>query len=155
MDCICSTDVLCEADWERKGIVHNQWTLAARRWLFRTGPRYGRGVHSVNRLRWLRMVCMDIHALWLPGFPQQFLWMGSTDPIGLWGEYANSLTAHFWEVSHYVDGPRWSQFLVGDVSTTVLLCVAHWNVWYHLQSSSWFAAHPLPFLCRRWWGPSK
>ena len=32
------------------------------------------------------------------------------------------------------------------VSTIQLLCVAHWNVWRHLQS----------FLCRWWWwGPSK
>ena len=34
-------------------------------------------------------------------------------------------------------------------------CVAHWNIWCHLPSSSWFAAYPLSFLCRRWWGPSK
>ena len=42
-----------------------------------------------------------------------------------------------------MDGLRWSQYLLGDVSTTELLCVAHWNTLRHLQSSSWFAAYPL------------
>ena len=79
----------------------------------------------------------------------------STDPIDVSGEYANSLTAWFLEVAHYVDGSRWSQFLVRDVSTTELLCVAHWHVWHDLQSSSLFAAYRLSFLYRRWWSPSK
>ena len=38
---------LCEAEWERMG------------------HRYGRRARSVNRLRWLRMVCVNIQALWL------------------------------------------------------------------------------------------
>ena len=51
-------------------------------------------------------------------------------------------------------GPRWSQSVVGDVSTPELLCAAHWNVWRHLLSR-WFAAYPLTFFCRRWWAPNK
>ena len=33
----------------------------------------------------------------------------------------------------------------------VLLCVPHLSIWRHLQTSSWFAAYPLTFLCRRLW----
>ena len=83
-----------------------QWSLAACRCLFRMGPRYGRWAHSVNHLRWLRMVCVDIWALWHPGFTQQFLWMVFTDHLGVWGEYANPLMVWFLEVAHYVDGSR-------------------------------------------------
>ena len=119
------------------------------------GPRYGRRTGRVNRLRWLRMVCVDIQALWHPGFLQQFSWMVSIDPIGVWGEKANPLTEWCLEVAHYVDGSRWSQSVLGDVSITELLCMAHWNVWRYLQSSSWFAAHPLSFLCRRRWDPTR
>ena len=54
-----------------------QWSLAARHCLFRMGPRYRRRTCSVNRLRWLRMVCVNIRALWRPGFLQYFLWMVS------------------------------------------------------------------------------
>ena len=132
-----------------------QWSLAARYCLFRMGPQYGRQAHSVNRLRWLRAVCVDIRAMWCPSFLQQFSWMISTDPIDDWGEYANSLTVWFLEVTHFMGGSRWFQFLVDNVSTTELFCVAHWNIWLHLQSSSWFAPNLLSFHCRRWWGPSK
>ena len=118
------------------------------------GPRYGRRARSVNCLKCLCVVCVDIRALPRPRFPQQFMWMVSTDPIDVWGEYANYLTGWFLEVGHYVDGSRWSQFLVGDVVTTELLCVANQSIWRYLQSAS-FAAHPLLVLCRRWWGPSK
>ena len=48
--------------------------------------------------------------------------------------------AWFLGVAHYVDGFRWSQSLVGDILTTELLCVAHWNAWCHLQFPNWFAA---------------
>ena len=98
--------------------------------------------------------------MWISGhhdvlvFLKQFLWMVSTDPIGVWGLYTNPLTAWFLEVAHNVDGSRWSQCLVCNVSTTEFLCVAQWNVWRHLQSSSWFAAYPLSFVCRRLWGLS-
>ena len=107
---------------ERRCAV-TQRSLAAHRCLFSMGPRYGRRARSVNRLRWLRIV--DIRALWRPGFLQQFLWMVSADPIIVWGEYANPLTTWFLEVAHYVDGTRWSQSLVGDVSTTEYCCVWH------------------------------
>ena len=135
----------------------NQWGLAARRCLFSIGPQYGRRARRVSRLRWLRMVYVDIRVLWRPGFLQYFLWMVPINPIeaNVWGEYANSLRGWLLEAAYYVDGSWWSQFPVGDVSTTELLSVAHWHVWRHLQSSSWFAAHPLSFLCRRWWAPSK
>ena len=46
-----------------------QWSLAACRCLFRMGHQYGRWARGVNRLRWLRMVCVDIRPLWRPGFP--------------------------------------------------------------------------------------
>ena len=98
-------------------------SLVAHHCLFRMGPRYGHWVRSVNCLRWLRIVCVDIRALWCPAFLQQFLWMVSTDPIGVWGQYANPLTAWFLGVAHYVDGSRWFQSLVGDASTTC--CVWH------------------------------
>ena len=40
-----------------------QWSLAARPCLFKMGPRYGHGAHSVNHL-----VCVDIRMLWHPVF---------------------------------------------------------------------------------------
>ena len=86
---------------------------------------------------------------------QYSLWMVSTEVIGVWGEYANPLTVWFLGVAHYVGGSRWSQSLAGNVSTVDLLCVVHWNISCYLQSSNWFAAFPLTFFCRRWWGPSK
>ena len=46
----------------------NQWSLVARRCLFRMGPRSGRRAHSVNRLRWSCFVCVDIWVLWRPVF---------------------------------------------------------------------------------------
>ena len=61
-----------------------QWNLVARHCLFRMGPRYGRRAPSINRPRWFRMVCVDIRALWRSVFLHQFLWMVSTDPIGVW-----------------------------------------------------------------------
>ena len=105
---------------KKRRCTATQWGLAAHRCLFRMGPQYGRRARSVNRLRWLRMVCVDILSLWRPGFLQQVLWMVSTDPLRVWGEYANPLTAWFLGVAHYVDGSRWSQSLVGDVSATVV-----------------------------------
>ena len=83
-----------------------QWGLVARRCLCRMGPRCGRRASSVNRLRWLRMVCVDIWALWRPGFPPQFLWVVSTDLIVVWRDYTNLLTVWFLGVTHYVDGSR-------------------------------------------------
>ena len=44
-----------------------QWGLVARRCLSRMGPRHGRRACSVNHPRWLRMLCLDIRALWRPG----------------------------------------------------------------------------------------
>ena len=52
--------------WRRCTV--NQWSFVARRCLFRMRPRYCRRVCSVNRLRWLRVVCVDIRALWRPDF---------------------------------------------------------------------------------------
>ena len=46
-----------------------QWSHAARRCRFTMGPRYGSRVRSLNRLRWLRVVYVDIRVLWRPGFP--------------------------------------------------------------------------------------
>ena len=132
-----------------------QWGLVAHHCLCRIGPRYGGRTSSVNRLRWLRIVCVDIWALWRPGFLPQFLWVVSTDLIVVWRDYTNPLTVWFLEVAHYVDDSKWSKSLVGVVSTTWLWCVAHWNVWRHLQFQSRFAAYPLSFLCRRRGGPGK
>ena len=75
-----------------------QWSLEARRCLLRMGPRYGRLARSVNGLRWLRLVCVDIRALWCPAVSITVLvWSPSVsiDPIGVWGEYVNPLTAWF------------------------------------------------------------
>ena len=60
MDFIWSREVLCGADWETKG-------LAARRYRFRICAQYRCRGHSVNRLWWLRVVCVYIRALWRPG----------------------------------------------------------------------------------------
>ena len=49
-------------DWERRCTV-TQRSLAAGRSLLRMGPWYGLRAC----LRWLRMVCVDIRALWSPG----------------------------------------------------------------------------------------
>ena len=43
---------------------HSPWHCAARHCLFKMGPRYGRRARSVNRLRLLRMVCVNTWALW-------------------------------------------------------------------------------------------
>ena len=132
-----------------------QWSHAARRCLFRMGPRYGRPACRVNRLRWLHVICVDIGAWWHPAF---FATVPVDDHHGshmCLRRICNPLMAWFLEVAHYVDGSRWLQSHVDNVSTTGLLCVAHWNVWRHLQFWSWFAAYSLPFLCRRWWGPCK
>ena len=50
----------------RRYIV-TRWSLAARHCLFRMGLWCGRRECSVNRLRWLRMVSVDILSLWRPG----------------------------------------------------------------------------------------
>ena len=42
---------------------------------------------------------------------QQFLWMASTDPIGVSGEYANPVTVWFLEVAYHMGGSRWSESL--------------------------------------------
>ena len=52
---------------KEKRCTATQWSLAARRCLFRMGPRYGHWAHSVNRLRLLRMAYMDIRLLWRHG----------------------------------------------------------------------------------------
>ena len=129
VDCIWSMEDVCKADWETQGVVPYPMEHCSTLLPIQGGAS-------------LR-------------FRQPFLWIASTDPIDVRGECANSLTGWFLEVSHYFYGSKWSQFLVGDVSITELLCVAHWNGWRHLQSSSWFAAHPLSFLCRQWWGLGK
>ena len=67
MDYIWPREVLSEPDWQMKRrYTVTQWSLVARRGLFRMGPRYGRRACSVNRLRWLRMVCVDIRPSWRP-----------------------------------------------------------------------------------------
>ena len=126
-----------------------RWSLAAHRCLFRMGP-WARGV---NRLRWVRMVCVGVRTFWRPCVSAKVILDGLHWCV--WGEYANPFTGWFLEVANYLDGFRWPKSLVGDASTTELSCVAHWNVWHHLQSSSWFAASPLSFLCQRRWGLSK
>ena len=93
-----------------------RWSLTAHCCLFRMGPGYGLWAHSVNRLRWLRMVCVDIQTLWHPGVSET-----------VWDEYANPLTAWFLEVAHYMDGSRWSQSLVVPFSrwSQSLWCLNH------------------------------
>ena len=46
---------------------------AARHCLFKMGPRYSRRARSVNRLRLLRMVCVNVWAWWRPGVPPTVL----------------------------------------------------------------------------------
>ena len=115
----------------------------------------GRRARNINRLRWLCIVCVAIifGRYDVLVFLQQFLWMASIDPIGVWGEYANLMMVWFLDVAHCVDGSRWSQSLLGNVLTTEFLWGAH--AWRHPQSSGWFAAYPLSSLCRRWWYPSE
>ena len=122
-----------------------QWSLAARRCLFRWGPWCGRRTRSVNRLRRLRMVCVDIWALWRPRASATVL----VDGLHRSHSYANPVMVWFLEVAHYVVGSRCSQSLLGDVSIIELLCVAHWHIWRHLQSSSWHAGYPMSSLCQR------
>ena len=66
-------------------------------------------------------------------------------PIKFWSEYANPVMVWLLEVTHYVDG------LVVPISCRQclnhrIIGVSHWNVWRHLQPSSWFAAYPLSLL---------
>ena len=151
INCMWSREVLCEADWEKKSIV--PWPSGA----LQHAAAYSQSSGTQCKNAW------DDYAwsLWIFGhynvlvFQQQFLWMVSTEPLGVWSEYANPLMACLLGVAHNMDGSRLSQSLVGDVLTTELLFVAYWNSWHHLQSSSWFAAYSLSFHCWRWWGPSK
>ena len=70
-------------------------------------------IYSVSCLRFLRMSVWILRRYEVQGFWQYFLWMVSTDPIVVWDEYANPLSAWLFEVAHYVGGSRWSQSLVG------------------------------------------
>ena len=75
MDCIWSEEVLCEVDWKRKCVISSRsgalhHGAAYSGW----GPTpYGRRARSVNRLIWLRMVCVDIRTLWRPGASETVL----------------------------------------------------------------------------------
>ena len=97
---------------------------------------------------------MDIRALWRPGVLHQFL----TDPMPIWGGYTNPIKAWLPEAAHYVDGSRWSQSVVGDVSTTESVCVCGKlkclapSAFLKLVCS--IPAYPLSFPCQRWWGLS-
>ena len=103
-----------------------RWSLAAHRCLFSMGTR----TRGVSRLRWVRIVCVDVRTFWRPCFCKSYFGLSSLI-ICIWGEYANPFTARFREEAHYVDGFKWPKSLVGDVSTREL-CMAHWNVWRHL-----------------------
>ena len=137
MHCIWSSDVLCESHWERKGAVPSP-----------SGALQHVGAYS----EWgLGNAADYIWSVWVFGnydvlvFLQQFLWMASTDP---------TTDAGLRRICQSCDGVvpggrpsngcfRWSQSLLGDVSTTELLFVAHWNVWRHLQSSSSACSIPI------------
>ena len=140
-----SGEVLCEADWEGTALYRHPVKLCSR-------PIRSSGTQCKSPELVTHGLCPRYDVV---VFLQQFLWMASTDPRGVWGEYANPLKMWFLGVAHYVHGSRRSQSLVGDTSTTELLCVALWNIWCHLQCSSWFTAYQLCFLCRQWWDPSK
>ena len=73
MDCIGSREFDLRGRMKKeKRCTVIQWSLVSRHYLFRVGPRYGRRTHSVNRLRWLHVVCVDIRGLWRPGALPQF-----------------------------------------------------------------------------------
>ena len=80
-----------------------------------------------NRLRWLHIVCGDNRALWRPGVSVTVLLDALHWSHRRWRPIRQSSDGEVPEITHHVDGSRWSQSLVGDVSTTDLLCVAHWN----------------------------
>ena len=67
MDCVWSKEVR-QIEKGRRCTV-TRCSLAVRHCPFMIGPRYGRRARSVNRLIWLRMVYVDIRALWRPGVP--------------------------------------------------------------------------------------
>ena len=52
---------------EERHCTITRWSLAAYHCLFRMGPQYNRQACSVNRMKCLRMFCVDIQALWCPG----------------------------------------------------------------------------------------
>ena len=64
MDYIWSGEVLCAAHWERKGAVPSPSGVLQHAAAY---SGYGRRAGSVNRLRWLRMVFVDIPPLWRIG----------------------------------------------------------------------------------------
>ena len=96
----------------------NQWSLGAHRCLFRMGPRYGRRACSVNHLRRLRMVCVDIRALWHPGVSATVLADGLHRSHRCSRRIYQSYGGVVLGGPNYVDISTWSQTLVGDVSTT-------------------------------------
>ena len=73
------------------------------------------------------MVCVDLifGRYGVLVFLQQFLWMTSTDPIGVSGEYANPVTAWFLEVAYHMDGSRWSESLRLCLSRLQNCCLGH------------------------------
>ena len=150
---------------ERRSTI-TWWSLAARCSLFRMGPRYGRQAHSVNRLRWLRMICVVIWALWRLGVSTTVLldglhwshrclrriwqsfdgvvpgcgcgcgcgWGGGVGEVEGWGVWGG------WGVAHRALR-GWFQVIPICCRRRAMYqphnccCVAHWNVWRHLQSS--------------------
>ena len=107
-----------------------RWSLAAHRCLFRMGPRYGRRVSSVNRLRWLRMVCVDIRELWRPGVSATVL----------------------------VDGLHWSHRYLRRICQSrdgVVPGGSPLHGWFQVAPSTVLklvCSIPMVILCRRWWG---
>ena len=95
-------------------------------WQIEKGKAWYRNtiVYRVNRMRWVRKVCVDIRALLRLGYLQQFWWMVSTDPVGVWNKYANRFDGVVSGGSSLVDVSRWSQSLVGDVSATEFVICA-------------------------------
>ena len=85
------------------------------------------GTRSVNRLKWLCMFIVDIRALWRPGVSALALVDGLHWSRRCLRRICQSFDGV--ELAHYVDGSRWSQSLVYDVSTTELLFVVDWNIW--------------------------
>ena len=139
MDCICPREVPCETVWERKCVVPSS-SGALHTPLFMQNGAYCRRARRINRPRWLRMVCVDIRAVWRPGVSATVLVGGPHWFHGWLRRICQSRDG-------VVPGDRppcgWFQVVLTSSRRCLnhrILCMAHWKIWRHLHSPSWYAA---------------
>ena len=153
MDCIWSEEVLCEVDWKRKCVISSRsGTLHHGAAYSGWGPTpYGRRARSVNRLIWLRMVCVYIRALWRPGASATVL----VDSLH-WSRRCRCLRQKCQSCDDVIPGSS----LLRD-SSNLWQAMSQPQNCCHIETCGAICTpqvglqQPKSFLCRRGWRPSK